>query len=189
MTPAGKVLAQVREFWLRLGLTVLLAALAAALAGWLLADQVARPVRRVRDAAARLASGDLQERVPAVDTAGIAEIGQLAQAFNHMAEQVADMIERQRYFVASASHELRTPLTNIKLRAEALGNGAMDDRAVARRFVTDIENEANRMGRMAGDLLTLSRQDAGGAAAREPVDPAALIAGAAEEMSMRAERG
>ncbi|HEX9117319.1 MAG TPA: HAMP domain-containing protein, partial [Anaerolineae bacterium] len=156
-TPLAQVRARTRSYWLNLGATALLAALAAAVAGWWLAGQLVGPVRRLRDAATRLAAGDLDERVPDADTGGVAEIGQLATAFNHMAGRIGDMINRERAFVANASHELRTPLTNIKLRAEALNNGALDDPVVARRFVGEIESEADRLGKMAGDLLSLSR--------------------------------
>jgi signal transduction histidine kinase len=186
--PATSLVSQVRAYWLSLGLTALMAALVAALAGLLLANEIVRPVRRLRDAAIRLADGNLDERVPVGDFEGVAEIGQLAGAFNHMAGRLADMIERQRYFVASASHELRTPLTNIKLRAEALGNGALEDPSVAHRFVSEIESEANRLGRMAADLLTLSRQDSAAAVYREPIDPAVLVAETNQELAMRAEK-
>ncbi len=184
--PLDDVLAQTRRFWLSLGLTVLLAAAVSAIAGWLLADQLTRPVARLRDAATRLAAGDLDERVP--QNGRISELAQLSQAFNYMAGRVQEMIQRQRAFVADASHELRTPLTNIKLRAEALASGALDDKAVAGRFVGEIESEADRLGRMASDLLTLSRQDAAAQSFREPVDPALLVSEVVDQMALRAEK-
>lgn len=183
--PLDDVTAQIDRFWLGLGLTALLAALAASLAGWWLSEQLVRPVRRLSAAATRLAAGNLDERV---SSGGVAEIAQLGDAFNHMAEQIEEMIGHERAFVANASHELRTPLTNIKLRAEALGNGALDDPTAARRFVRDIESEANRLGRMAGDLLNLSRYDAAAPAAREAVDPGKLLADVAGQLTLRAEK-
>lgn len=183
--PLAGVTTRTNQFWLSLGLTALLAAAAATLAGWWLAGQLVRPVGRLRDAAARLAAGDLDERVPAQ---GVAEIAQLAGAFNHMAERIQAMINAQRAFVANASHELRTPLTNIKLRAEALGNGALEDPTVAPRFVGEIESEADRLSRMANALLTLSRQDATPPQVREPVDAARLISSVVNEMTLRAEK-
>jgi two-component system, OmpR family, sensor kinase len=187
--PLAHVTAQTHQFWVSLLLTALVAALAAALAGWLLANQLVRPVARLRNAAVRLAQGNLDERVPAKDTGGLAEIAELAAAFNHMAAQIEETIMGQRVFVANASHELRTPLTNIKLRAEALGNGALDDPTVARKFVADIESEANRLSRMAGDMLALTRQDASAPAPHAPVDLTALAADVREEMRLRAEKG
>jgi signal transduction histidine kinase len=183
--PLAEVTARTERFWFSLGLTALLAAAVATLAGWWLAGQLVRPVRHLRDAATRLAAGSLDERVP---VQGVTEIVQLAEAFNHMAERIQAMISAQRVFVANASHELRTPLTSIKLRAEALGNGALQDPTVARKFVQEIEGEADRLGRMAGDLLTLSQQDAAPPLARAPVDLAALISTVTAEMALRAEK-
>ena len=187
--PLSQVTDSMRRFWVTLGITALVAAAAAALVAWLLAGQLVGPVMHLRDAAVRIAAGDLDQRVPAADTGGLAEISQLAESFNYMAERIEEMMNQQRAFVANASHELRTPLTNIKLRAEALGNGALDDPAVAHRFVGEIESEANRLGRMASDLLTLSRHDAVASGFREAVDPAVLVDQVAGEMALRAEKG
>jgi signal transduction histidine kinase len=185
-TPMAEVTAQTQSFWMSLGLTALLAAAVATLAGWWLAGQLVQPVGRLRDAAARLAAGNLEERVPA---RGAAEMAQLASAFNDMAAQIEASMNAQRVFVANASHELRTPLTNIQLRAEALEDGALEDPAVARKFVHEISSEAQRLSRMANDLLALSRQDGAPQPVREPVDLAALIAAVADEMGLRAQKG
>ena len=67
-------------------------------------------------------------------------------------------LERMRRdFVANVSHELCTPLTAIKGYAEILSDGALDDRATARRFTGIIENHADRLTHLLGDLLDLSR--------------------------------
>ena len=184
--PLSEVTAQTQRFWLSLGLTALLAAGVATAAGWWLAGQLVRPVGRLRDAAGRLAAGHLEERVP---SRGAEEMAQLAGAFNEMAEQIEASMEAQRAFVANASHELRTPLTNIKLRAEALEDGALDDPAVALRFAREIGSEADRLSRMANDLLTLSRRDAPRPILREPVDLSRLIPAILGEMALRAEKG
>jgi signal transduction histidine kinase len=184
--PMAEVTAQTQRFWLSLGLTALLAAAVATMAGWWLAGQLVRPVGRLRDAAARLAAGDLEERVP---DGGAAEMAQLASAFNDMAERIEASMKAQRDFVANASHELRTPLTNIKLRAEALEDGALEDPAVARKFVQEIGSEVDRLSRMATDLLTLSRQDGAPRLVREPVDLSMLISAVVGEMGLRAEKG
>jgi signal transduction histidine kinase len=187
--PLADVLAKTRDFWFRLGLTALFAAAAAALAGWLLADQLVRPVIRLRAAAARLAGGNLSERVPAESTGGVTELVELGEAFNEMAERIEGMITSQRAFVANASHELRTPLTNVKLRAEALNNGALDDPVMARKFAHEIESEANRLARMANDLLSLTRQDAIASQTREKMNLGHLISEVTGEMSLRASKG
>lgn len=65
----------------------------------------------------------------------------------------------RRQFVANVSHELRTPLTTIKSYAEALNDGALEERELSERFVGVISNETERMIRLVSDLLHLSRLD------------------------------
>lgn len=65
----------------------------------------------------------------------------------------------RRQFVANVSHELRTPLTTIKSYAEALNDGALEERELSERFVGVIRNETERMIRLVSDLLHLSRLD------------------------------
>jgi len=71
--------------------------------------------------------------------------------------RLRELERMRRDFVANVSHELRTPLTAIKGYAEILSDGALDDRETARRFTGIIENHADRLTHLLGDLLDLSR--------------------------------
>jgi two-component system phosphate regulon sensor histidine kinase PhoR len=85
----------------------------------------------------------------------------LAEALNKMAGRLQAHVGQLRSFVANASHELRTPLTSIKLRVEALRNGALDDLPVTEQFLSEVESEVDRLSRMVNDMLDLSRIETG----------------------------
>lgn len=75
--------------------------------------------------------------------------------------RLRNLEEGRREFVANVSHELRTPLTSIQGFAEALNDGALDDKKNARKFVNIIYRQAARLGNILEDILTLSRLDRG----------------------------
>ncbi len=71
----------------------------------------------------------------------------------------AEMTEL-RSFVANASHELRTPLTTLKLRVEALRNGALQEPLMAEKFLREMESEIDHLSQLVADTLDLSRIEA-----------------------------
>ncbi len=99
-------------------------------------------------------------------------------------------IERvRRDFVANISHELRTPLASIKLLAETLAAGAIDDAPTAREFVTQIEREADHLAQLVNELLDLSMIESGETSLTiEPTDPDAVLDSAAERIGPVATR-
>ena len=135
---------------------LLLAALAgaalAALASFLLARAISRPVRRVAQAARSLA----EERSPApVPVEGARELVLLAESFNNMATQLGKARAAERSFLLSVSHELKTPLTAIRGYAEGLADGAVSvDEAVE-----TIGREGARLERLVRDILDLARMN------------------------------
>ncbi len=156
--PWDEVIEQVQQDWLSLGIAALLTALVTVVVSLWLARGIIRPLKEMTEAAVQIAEGDLERRI-VVQTDD--ELGQLGRTFNHMAGRIAQMIAQQKEFVANASHELRTPLTTIRLRVEALLDGAKDDAEVAVPFLQEIEAETDRLSRMVNELLDLSRYDAG----------------------------
>jgi two-component system sensor histidine kinase BaeS len=124
----------------------------AALAAFVLAGWIARPVRRVVDATRHLAEARDPEPVP---IEGAYEVARLARAFNDMAEQLVQARAAEKQFLLSVSHELKTPLTAIRGYAEGVEDGAFDvDEAVA-----TIMAEAARLERLVRDLLDLARMN------------------------------
>jgi signal transduction histidine kinase len=124
----------------------------AALAAFLLARRIARPVDRVSAAARSLARGADPEPVP---VEGASEIATLAGAFNDLAAQLRQAQEAERNFLLSVSHELKTPLTAIRGYAEAVEDGAVDPREAA----ATVAFEARRLERLVRDLLDLARMN------------------------------
>jgi signal transduction histidine kinase len=149
----------------------------AALAAFILARRIARPVRHVAEAARHLAEEREPERVP---VQGAEEIAALAQAFNEMAEQLAKARAAERQFLLSVSHELKTPLTAIRGYAEGVTDGAFagDEAAVT------IASEAARLERLVRDLLDLARMNRTDFSIhREPLD----LAQVAQDVAQRYE--
>ena len=184
----GAAIAPIREAQGRVILILILVALstgaAVSLIAWWIAKTLTRPIAQLTDAAKRMADGHLDQPV---STEGAEELAQLARAFNEMAKKLNAILENQRAFVANASHELRTPLTSVKLRIEALRDGAMQDPEVGSKFMAEIESEVDRLGKMVNDLLDLSRIEADlESQARADVDLVQLAQEARDAFSVRA---
>jgi two-component system sensor histidine kinase BaeS len=126
---------------------------------WGLSGDLTRPLRRADDATRRIAAGDLAARLPDPATSDRTEVADLTRSINHMAAALEHSRGLERQFLLSVSHDLRTPLTSIRGYAEAISDGTATDPAAAARV---IGTEAQRLGRLVGDLLDLARLDADG---------------------------
>ncbi len=132
-----------------IGLLVLVLGLAA---GALIAGQVAGPVRRLDEAARRVADGDLSARAT---VEGSAEQRRLARTFNDMTARLERLVASQREFVADASHQLRTPLSGLQLRLEEARASTAD--AGAHEEIDAGLRELDRLSAMVTELLVLSQ--------------------------------
>jgi signal transduction histidine kinase len=162
----------------RLLLAGVLALLGAVIVGYGGAWLFARRIRRLEDAAERIASGHFDE--PVVDR-GTDEIGELAAAFERMRRRLAQLEHARREFVANASHELRTPLFSIAGSLELLADEDLDEERRA-EFLATMREQVDRLSRLATDLLDLSRIDAGRIVAEaEPLELDAIARALADE--------
>ena len=169
-------------------LAVALAAIAA-----LVAWQVVTPVRRAAGVARRLAAGDLAERMPLT---GPTEMTTLARSFNGMADAIRAQIKQleefgklQRRFTSDVSHELRTPVTTVRMAADFLHSSRAELPTHLGRSTELLVAELDRFETLLGDLLEISRYDAGMAElSAEPMDLRAIIAAAARRAAPLAER-
>lgn len=168
----------------RLVISALLALVAAFLLGYGGARLFARRIRRLEQAAERIASGRFDE--PVVDTSPD-ELGQLARAFERMRQRLAGLEYARREFIANASHELRTPLFSLGCHLELLVEEDLDD-ATRREFLGRMREQVDRLTKLAGELLDLSRLDAGRLRVdRDPVDLAQITDLLLEEFDARAQ--
>jgi two-component system sensor histidine kinase BaeS len=141
-----------RPFLVDLLFAALAGAAFAATVSFLLARSIVRPIRRVAEATRALAADERHEPLP---SEGSSELVSLAEAFNHMAEELAASRQAERDFLLSVSHELKTPLTAIRGYAEGLGEGVFD----ADEAALTIGLEASRLERLVRDLLDLARMN------------------------------
>jgi two-component system sensor histidine kinase MtrB len=177
--------------------TVLLAAIAlillVAAIAMLVTRQVVRPVRVAAQTSKRLAAGDLSQRI---QVSGEDDIALLAESFNDMAGSLQRQIQRleelsrlQQRFTSDVSHELRTPLTTVRMAAELLYTHRDTFAPELARSAELLTNELDRFENLLGDLLEISRYDAGAARLEaETVDLVGVVDRAVRASEMLARR-
>ena len=145
----------------------------ALIGGLVLARRALEPVADVTETARAISlSGDFAARVEAGRPGD--EVGELAVAFNEMLAALEQNHQALQRFLGDASHELRTPLTTVRANIDlARRSGLPDDERAA--LLSDASDEAERMGRLIGDLLSLARADSGTRLEFRPVELDALL--------------
>ena len=145
----------------KLGLVTLLFGIAgmitAGVAGWAVARNGLRPVRRLTIAAEDIAR---TERLAPIPVEGDDEVARLASAFNQMLASLAASRDRQRRLVADAGHELRTPLTSLRTNIDLLtqAGASLPDDARA-ELLTDVRAQLEELSNLVGDLVELARDE------------------------------
>jgi two-component system sensor histidine kinase MtrB len=154
---------------------------------------VVTPVRAAAQSAERLAAGLLEERMR---VRGQDDLARLASSFNGMAatlhekiRQLEELSKVQRQFVSDVSHELRTPLTTIRMAADLLHEQRRGFDPAVSRSVELLQNQLERFESLLGDLLEISRYDAGAATLdAESLDLRDLVLQASGDAESLAER-
>ncbi len=152
----------------------------AGLGGVFLAGRALSPIDRITNAARETPVDDLGQRLNLHLPDD--EVGRLARTFDEMLARLDDAFRRQRQFTADASHELRTPLTVIKGQIDV---SLLFEREPEeyRHVLHAVNEEVDRLIRLAGSLLTLARADAGKIApVFELINVPELVAGVLEQV-------
>ncbi|GCD42561.1 sensor histidine kinase [Streptomyces paromomycinus] len=149
-SPTGRMRSRVLHGWLLIGAGECAAMLVAVGAAFRLTGWVLRPVRVLDAASHDIATGRMKSRVAAAS--GPPELRRLARSFNEMADNVEEVLEQQRAFVADASHQLRNPLSALLLRIELLALELPD----GNEEIASVRTEGKRLARVLDDLLGLA---------------------------------
>ncbi|MGZ5006539.1 MAG: ATP-binding protein [Methylobacter sp.] len=122
-----------------------------------LAWYFAKPIRGLRNAFAALAQGNLDTRVGTSMGKRRDELSDLGRDFDHMAGQIHSLVHAQQRLLNDVSHELRSPLARIQAAIGLAQQQPEKQQAMLGR----IERESQRMNDLVGELLVLSRLEAG----------------------------
>lgn len=116
-----------------------------------------RPLKQINNAAKIIAGGEFRNRLSVKSDD---EIGQLAESFNQMVEDLQKLEELRRGFIANVSHDLRTPMTSIRGFIEGILDGTIPPEK-QRDYLVIVRDETNRLNRLVNDLLDLAKMEAG----------------------------
>lgn len=142
-----------------------------------LAWYFAKPIRHLREAFDRVAEGDLDIRVGPGMNGRRDELADLGNDFDRMTARLQTLISGQTRLLHDVSHELRSPLARLQAAIGLVRQqpGRLED------SLSRIEREGERMNRLVGELLTLSRVEAGFLGQLETVDIGELLAGIVDD--------
>ena len=131
------------------------ASILALILGIIISKHLTGPLSVLSSAARRLAGRDLGYRVPVVTGD---EIGELAKAFNHMADSLERNEKLKRNLTADTAHELRTPLAILRGNLESLQEGVI---AATPEVIISLHDEVVRISRLVNELQDIGLADAG----------------------------
>jgi signal transduction histidine kinase len=161
------------------GIALVIVAVLALLAAWLIAGRMLRPLRTIASTAQRISSTNLHERLALAGPED--ELKELGDTLDGLFGRLEAAFAAQRHFVANASHELRTPLTAERTLLQV----ALDDPATSasawRSTALEVLASTDEQARLIEALLTLATSESG-TNETEPVDLATAVAAALSEV-------
>ena len=159
------------------------AAVAAALAAWLLSAPIARDAQRLSASARDVAAGDLTVRTGVVRND---ELGDAAREFDRMTERLAAVEKERSLMLSSISHDLRTPLAALRASVEAIRDGLASD---PDSYLKGMERQVEALALLVDDLQLHTRLTSGTLEMRwSRIDLAEVVDEAMESMRPLAER-
>jgi len=159
--------------WRDLPLQVLLLSLlVTALASWILARSITRPISKLQHTTLALAAGRLETRVEAGTLRRADEIGGLARSLEGMAMRLDSLLRGQKQLLRDLSHELRSPLARIRLASGLLGQQG----ATSNPLLSRIDDEVTQLDGLIERILEVAKLESGASEwRREPLDLCGLL--------------
>ena len=142
-----------KNFLFSMGIAIVIAALLI----YIFSLRITRPLKQIRNAAAKISNGEFGRRL---DIKSQDEIGELAKTFNQMAAALQNLEEMRRGFIANVSHELRSPLASVQGFIQGMLDGAIED-ADRDKYLQIVLGETKRMSSLINDLLSLAKIESG----------------------------
>lgn len=137
---------------------VIFTILASGLIAFLLARYLTSPVKKLQTAVQSFAAGNLAARVTPELGNRKDELAELGREFDHMAERIQALINSQKRLLADISHELRSPLARLSVALELARKNSNEK---AEPALDRIEKEGERLNKLVGQLLALTRLESG----------------------------
>jgi heavy metal sensor kinase len=157
-SPLGQVFDVLHRLQWLLLLSIPVVLILATMGGYWMSRRALAPVDLITSTARSISEHNLSKRLTRLQTGD--ELQRLAETFNQMMDRLEEAFRRITQFTADASHELRTPTALIRTTAE-LSLRRDRDKTEYREALTQVLDEANRMGVLIDSLMTLARMDSG----------------------------
>ena len=146
-------------------LMVLMMMLLSGVVAFLVYQQFVNPLVKLKEAAERMGSGNLDEKIDFGDNR-VDEVGELCESFEDMRQKLSDFTkakmryeEENRQLISNISHDLRTPITTIKGYVEGIRDGVASSPEKLDKYIRTIYNKANDMDRLIDELTFYSKID------------------------------
>jgi signal transduction histidine kinase len=150
------------------------------LGGFFIPGRALKPLKKIADVAQEIGAGDLTKRLTLPGKRD--EVGELEEAFNEMADNLAEAFAREKQFTSDVSHELRTPLAVITATAENASESGVIE--TYREATAVILQKSRQLQRLISQLLTFAREREQADSMRiEEIDLHRIITGIADEAS------
>ncbi|WP_166785738.1 MULTISPECIES: HAMP domain-containing sensor histidine kinase [Cryobacterium] len=161
-------LGPVTDAWFTSLRVTLVALVVLGLVGWFVSGRLLRPIRSLRETAARITASDVSERIP---VAGRDDVSELTRTVNDMLDRLEGALTGQRRLLDDVGHELKTPITIVRGHLELMD---ADDPADVRATRSLAIDELDRMNGLVRDISALAELQRPMRLTRTPVDIAAL---------------